>query len=163
MSFITDAMFNMMAYLPKLCSWWMYKPKRTKEEIKVGVSAQSGSVEVWCDKEQAHMSVYVEFTNNNPFPIDIDRCWVSGSIHTAQMKALNLVGTKIPSKETGKLLVEGPIDEVNRRRVKTCPPAREEMRLVVNAIIINKYHIIRDFSHAFDCLMCRLINKNIEE
>jgi hypothetical protein len=161
MSILTDIGLNVISHLPKLFSWWLYKPKRTKNLIEVDVSAQDGSVEIWCDRPQARFSITVQFRNNNPFPIEIDRAEASARLHTAKFKAINFFGLKITEGKTESLQLEGRIDEQNLNYVNDSPDG-ENLRVEVKAIVMNKYHTIRSFSKNFDRLMCRLINKNIE-
>lgn len=160
MSFFTDLALSAISHLPKIFNWWLYNPDKTKQRIEVDVSAQEGSVEVWCNKDQVKFKIYIQFKNNNPFPIEIDRSEVFGNLHAAQLKASNLFGLKLGKGKSDSLLLEGKIDDINLTKVNDSPD-NESMRIEIKAIILNKYHIIRDFRIPIDRLMCKLINKNI--
>jgi len=122
------------------------------------VSAQEGSVEVFCDKYQSKFTVILDFKNNNPFPIEIDRIEISGDVSSASMKAIELLGAKIEPDKKDKFFLDGKIDAVNLEKINKAPN-NEALRLEVKAVIINKYYNIRDFSHHFDRLMCKYYNK----
>ena len=159
MELITDIFLTLVSHMPKqLVSWWLYSPKRTKENIEISISAQEGSVEVWCDKEQAKFSLWIQFNNNNPFPIEIDRSEAIGSFCTARLKAINLFGMRLNKGESNSLHLEGKIDDINLNRVNESPE-NESIRIELRAIIINKYHNIRDFIYRFERLMCKFYNK----
>lgn len=159
MELVTDIFLTLVSHMPKqLVSWWLYSPKRTKENMEVSISAQEGSVEVWCDKEQAKFSIYVQFKNNNPFFIEIDRAEALGSLCTARLKAINLFGRRLKKGESASLHLEGKIDDINLKQVNKSPE-NESLRLELKAVIVNKYHLIRDFRCQFDRLMCKFYNK----
>ena len=162
MSLLTDVTFNAISQLPKLFSWWLYKPERTLSHIDVEVSAQEGSVEIWCDKTQARFSIIVQFRNNNPFPIDIDRAEASANLHTAHFKAINFFGAKIKESRSEILRLDGRIDDQNLKYVNESPDG-EALRVEFRALVTNRYHTIRNFSIHFDRLMCKLVNKKIEQ
>lgn len=148
----------LVSHLPKLLSWWLYSPERTKENVEIFISAQQGSVDIWCDKIQAKFSLWIKFKNNNPFPIEIDQTEASGNLNTAHLKAINIFGRRFKKGESASLHLEGKIDDINLKRVNESPE-NESLRLELNAIIINKYHYIRDFRCQFDRLMCKFYNK----
>ena len=159
MGLVTDIFLTLVSHLPKqLVSWWLYSPKRTKENMEVSISAQEGSVEVWCNKEQAKFSLWIQFKNNNPFPIEIDRTEASGNLYTANLKAINLFGGRLKKSESASLHLEGKIDDINLKQVNKSPE-NESLRLELKAVIVNKYHLIRDFRCQFDRLMCKFYNK----
>lgn len=158
MEWVIDIFFKLFSHLPRIISFWLYSPERTKKNVEVFVSAQEGSVEVWCDKIQSNFSLWVEVKNNNPFPIEIDRAEASGYLHNARLKALNLIGIRLKRGESKSLHLEGRIDLANLEQINQAPND-ETLRLEVRAVIINKYHNIRDFTHQFDRLMCRYYNK----
>lgn len=158
MELVTDIFFTLISHLPKLASWWLYSPKRTRENVEVSISAKEGSVELWCDKCQSCFKVILEFKNNNPFSIEIDRVEVSGQLHTASMKAFELFGARLEKKKEVNLYIGGKLDETNLKKV-TQASIDEGLRLEVKAVIINKYHYIRDFRYQFDRLMCKFYNK----
>lgn len=160
MGLVIDIFLTLVSRLPKLVSWWLYSPKRTKENTEVSISAQEGSVEVWCDKEQAKFSIYVQFKNSNPFPIEIDRTEACGNLYTARLKAINLFGTRLNKAESASLHLEGKFDDINLKRVNESPE-NESIRIEIKAVIINKYHYIRDFTYRCDRLMCKFHNKNL--
>lgn len=162
MSIFIDMTLWFISILPKLFSWWLYKPERTMKHISVNVSAQEGSVEIWCDKKQAHFSIIIDFRNNNPFVIEIDRAEASANLHTAQLKAINFFGVKIDKGKTELLRLEGRIDDLNLKYVNESPRG-EHLRVELKAIVLNKYHTMRNFNKHFDRLMCKLINKKIEQ
>jgi len=158
MGLVIDIFLTLVSHLPKIVSWWLYSPKRTKENIEISISAQEGSVEVWCDKEQAKFSLWIQFNNNNPFPIEIDRTEASGNLYTARLKAINLFGRRLKKGESASLHLEGKIDDINLKQVNKSPE-NESLRLDLKAVIVNKYHLIRDFRCQFDRLMCKFYNK----
>jgi len=158
MELVTDIFFALVSRLPKLVSWWLYSPKRTKENVEVSISAKEGSVELWCDKCQSSFKVILEFKNNNPFPIEIDRVEISGKLHTASMKALELFGAKLEKNKKVNFYLRGKLDESTLEQVNQAPH-NEGLRLEVKAVIINKYHNVRDFRYQFDRLMCKFYNK----
>ena len=159
MNILTEIALSVISHLPKLFSWWLYKPERTMSHIDVDVSAQEGSVEIWCDRRQARFSIIIQFRNNNPFPIEIDRAEASASLSAAQFKAINFFGLKIEEGKTESFQLEGRIDDQNLEYVNQSPDG-EHLRVRVKAIIMNKYHTIRNFHKDFERLMCKLINKN---
>ena len=159
MELVTDIFLTLVSHMPKqLVSWWLYSPKQTKENMEVSISAQEGSVEVWCDKAQAKFSLWIQFKNNNPFPIEIDRTEASGNLYTARLKAINLFGRRLKKGESASLHLEGKIDDINLKQVNKSPE-NESLRLELKAVIVNKYHLIRDFRCQFDRLMCKFYNK----
>lgn len=158
MGLVIDIFLTLVSHLPKLVSWWLYSPKRTKENVEVSISAKEGSVEVWCDKAQAMFSLWIQFNNNNPFPIEIDRTEASGNLYTARLKAINLFGRRLKKGESASLHLEGKIDDINLKQVNKSPE-NESLRLELKAVIVNKYHLIRDFRCQFDRLMCKFYNK----
>lgn len=158
MELIIDIFFTLVSHLPRLLSWWLYSPERTKENVEVSISAKDGSVEVWCDKAQAKLSLWIQFNNNNPFPIEIDRTEASGNLYTARLKAINLFGKRLKKTESALLHLEGKIDDINLKRVNESPE-NEPLRLELKSVIINKYHLIRDFRCQFDRLMCKFYNR----
>ena len=153
-----DILLKLISHLPKIISFWLYSPERTKRNVEVYVSAQEGSVEVWCDKCQSMFKVILEFRNNNPFPIEIDRVEMSGYLHSASMKAIELFGAKIEANKKTNFFLEGKIDAANLEQINQVSND-ETLRLEVKAIIANKYHNIRDFRYHFDRLMCKYYNK----
>jgi len=158
MELIIDIFFTLISHLPRLLSWWLYSPGRTKKNVEISISAQKGSVELWCDKAQANFSLWIQFKNNNPFPIEIDRTEASGILYTAHLRAINIFGRGLKKGESASLHLEGKIDDINLKRLNESPE-NESLRLELNAIIINKYHCIRDFRCQFDSLMCKFYNK----
>jgi len=158
MGLVIDIFLTLVSHLPKLVSWWLYSPKRTKENVEASISAKEGSVEVWCDKAQAKFSLWIQFNNNNPFPIEIDRTEASGNLYTARLKAINLFGRRFKKGESASLHLEGKIDDINLKQVNKSPE-NESLRLEVKSVIVNKYHHIRDFKCQFDRLMCKFYNK----
>ncbi len=162
MSILTDIILQVISHLPKLFSWWLYKPKRTTEHLSIDVSAQEGSVEIWCDKSQARFSMIVQIRNGNPFDIEIDRAEVSARLHMGQLKASNFFGAKVQKGKVESLRLEGRIDDQNLRYVNEAPNG-EHLAADIRAIVVNKYHTIRTFNRQFDRLMCRMINKRIEQ
>jgi hypothetical protein len=158
MELFTNVFFTLVSHLPRLASGWLYSPERTKENVEVSISATEGSVELWCDREQAAFKVRLEFKNNNPFPIEIDRIEASGRLHTASVKAFDLFGGKIEQNKKTVFWLTGKLDEVSLERINAAPD-EERLRLEVRAFIINKYHYIRDFSSTHDRLICRFCNK----
>ena len=161
MSLLIDIVFNMLSYLPRIFNWWLFKPERTTRQLDIDISAQEGSIEIWCDRSHARFAIIIQFRNNNPFPIEIDRAEASASLHTARFKAINIFGIKIKKGETQLLRLEGRIDDENLKYVNRSPEG-ENLRMEFNAVIMNKYHTIRDFRKYFDRLMCKLINKSSE-
>jgi len=162
MNLVVDIFFRLVSYLPKLVSWWLYTPKRTKENIEVFISAKEGSVELWCDKYQSKFNVVLEFKNNNPFPIEIDRVEISGHLHGASMKAVELFGAKLGNSKKVNFYISEKMDESNLDIVNKAPHD-ETLSLEVKAVIINKYHYIRDFRYHFDRLMCKFYNKKLPQ
>jgi len=155
-----DILLKLISHLPKIISFWLYSSERTKRNVEVYVSAQEGSVEVWCDKCQSMFKVILEFRNNNPFPIEIDRVGISGYLHSASMKAIELFGAKIEANKKVNFFLEGKIDAANLEQINQASND-ETLRLEVRAIVINKYHHIRDFTYRADRLMCKFYNKNL--
>ena len=158
MELVTDIFFALVSRLPKIFSWWLYSPERTVKNVEVFISAQEGSVEIWCDEAQASFKVIPEFKNSNPFPIDIDRVEISGQLHNASIKAFELLGAKLEKNKKVNLYPRGKLDESSLKRVNQAADD-EALRLEVRIVIINKYHYIRDFSCHFDRLMCKFYNK----
>jgi len=144
--------------LPKIVSFWLYSPERTKRNIDVIVSAEEGSVEVWCDKRQSKFTVTLGFRNNNPFPIEIDRVGISGYLSGVSMKAFELFGAKVEANKKVDLFLEGKIDAASLEQVNQVSND-DTLRVVINSIVINKYYNIRDFKRHFDRLMCKYYNK----
>lgn len=162
MGLVIDIFLTLVSHLPKLVSWWLYSSKRTKGKVEVSISAREGSVEVWCNKAQAKLSLWVQFKNNNPFPIEIDRVEALASFYTAQMKATNLFGIRLKRGGSDSLHIEGKIDDVNLKRVNESSEDRG-MRVEIQAVVVNKYNTIRDFRVYLENMMCRLVNKNIKQ
>ena len=162
MDLLMNALLELVSHLPKLLSSWLYSAERTKKNVAVSISARAGSVEVLCDKAQARFSLCVEFTNNNAFPIEIDRAEAAGILHAARLTANNLFGMPLKKGESGVLRLEGRIDDINLELVNNVPE-NESLRIEFRAIIVNKYHTIRDFRVHFDSLMCKLINKRAKQ
>ena len=158
MELVTDIFFALVSRLPKIFSWWLYSPERTVKNVEVFISAQEGSVEIWCDEAQASFKVIPEFKNSNPFPIDIDRVEISGQLQNASMKAFELLGAKLEKNKKVNLYLRGKLDESSLKQVNQAADD-EPLRLEVKAVIINKYHYIRDFTCNFDRLMCKFYNK----
>ena len=158
MELVIDIFFTLVSHLPKLLSWWLYLPKRTKENVEISVSAQEGSVELWCDKLQSRFNVILEFKNNNPFPIEIDRVEIYGQLNNASMKAFELFGAKVRKNKKVNLYLRGKLDESSLAIVNQVSD-NEALRLEVKSVIINKYHYIRDFTYHFDRLMCKFYNR----
>jgi hypothetical protein len=144
MKLVIDIFFRLVSHLPKLLSWWLYSPKRTKANVEVFISAQQGSVEVWCDKCQSKFNVMPEFENKNPFPIEIDRVEISAQLHNASMKAVNIIGATLETNQRAKLYLTGKLDESSLIQVNEAP-VDEPMSLVVKAVIVNRHHYIRDY------------------
>lgn len=161
MKLAIDILFALVSHLPKFVSWWLYSPKRTKEKVEVSISAQEGSVEFWCDKRQSCFNVILEFKNNNPFPIEIDRVEISAQLHSTSIKAFELFGAKLKNNSKANIYLRGKLDQSSLIQInQTLPDAR--LRLEVRSIIINKYHYIRDFKYSFDNLMYKCYNKKTQ-
>ncbi len=158
MSIYTELVLNSLSHLPKIFNWWLYKPEKTIKRIDVNILAKEGSVEIWCDKAQAKFSLWIQFKNNNSFPIEIDRSEASGYLYTAHLKAINLFGKRLKKGESATLHLEGNIDDINLKRVNGSPE-NESLRLELKAVVLNKYHRIRDFRCQFDRLMCKFYNR----
>jgi len=162
-SILIDIIRFVFSHLPKLLSWWLYKPQRTTKNITFSVSAKDGSVEVWCDEQQSKFKIIIDIKNDNPFPIEIDRAEASASLYTARLKALNLFGVQVGKGESKALILESRMDEPNRKLVNSSPE-NERMKVELKAIIKNKHHhSIRIFNITLGGLMCRLINKEAKE
>ena len=158
MELVIDIFFALVSRLPKLVSWWLYSPKRTKENVEVSISAQEGSVELWCDECQSSFKVILEFKNNNPFPIEIDRVEISGHLKNASMKAFELFGARLEKNKKVRLYLKGKLHESTLAQVNQAADD-EPLRLEIKSVIINKYHCIRDFTYRFDRLMCKFYNR----
>jgi hypothetical protein len=158
MSILVDLFMNTVPYLPGPFIWWLYKPERTLRYVKAEILARQGSVEVWCDKEQARFRLWVQFTNDNAFPVEIDRVIASGNLHAAHLEASNLMGTNLRKGQSASLLLEGRIDDVNLERVNRSPDD-QALQLTLRAVVANKYHTMREYTIGFSSLMCRLCNK----
>ncbi len=117
-------------------------------------------MEIWCDKCQSKFKVILEFKNSNPFPIEIDRVEISGYLHSASMEAVELFGAKLEKNKKVNFYLEGKLDAASLEQVNQTSKD-ETLRLEVRAIIINKYHHIRDFTCRFDRLMCKFYNKKL--
>ncbi|MGD0077481.1 MAG: hypothetical protein ABSB91_02510 [Sedimentisphaerales bacterium] len=136
-----------------------YSPEKTKQNIEVSISAQEGSIEMWCDKYQSMFRVYLEFSNNNPFPIEIDRVEVSGYTYSsASVEAINLFGEKIEAHKKYRILLKGKIDSANLEKINQAA-TDETLRLDVRAVILNKFYNIRDYVSHLDNVRCRYINR----
>ena len=73
-----------------------YSPEKTKQNVDISISAQEGSVEIWCDKQQSRFNVILEFKNNNSFAVEVDRIETTGYLSNgASMKAFDLVGARL--------------------------------------------------------------------
>jgi len=149
MSILVDLSMNAVPYLPRPFIWWLYKPERTLQHIKAEILAHQGSVEVWCDREQAKFCLWVQFKNDNPFPVEIDRVIASGNLHAVHLEASNLMGTHLKKGQFTSLLPEGGIDDVNLDRVNRSPDD-SSLRLTLYAVVANKYHTMREFRTGFD-------------
>jgi hypothetical protein len=160
MNILVDLSMNIVPYLPRMFTWWLYKPERTLRNITVDISARQRSTEILCDREQAKFSLWIQFKNDNPFPVEIDRLIASGNLHTAHLEASNLLGTHIKKGECASVHLEGGIDEVNLARVNSSPDD-PLLRVELCGVIANKYHTMRTFRKSFDDLMCRLVNKKV--
>lgn len=158
MELVIDIFFALVSRLPKIFSWWLYSPERTVKNVEVFISAEEGTVEIWCDEAQASFKVIPEFKNNNPFPIEIDRVEISGQLNNASMRAFELLGAKLKKNKKVNLYLRGKLDKLSLKQVNQAAND-EALRLEVKAVIINKYHYIRDFSCNFDRLMCKFYNK----
>lgn len=155
---VIDIFFWLVSHLPQILSWWLYSPERTKSNIGVFISAQQGTVEVWCDKCQSKFNVILEFENKNPFAIEIDRVEISARLQNASMETVDLFGSRLETNKRAKLYLTGKLDESSLIQVNEAPDD-EPLHLVVKAVILNKYHKIRDYRHDFDRVMCKFYNK----
>ena len=158
MELVIDIFFKLVSHLPKIISFWLYSPERTKKHVDVSISAQEGSVQVFCDECQSKFAVTIDFRNNNPFPIEIDRIEISGNVSSASMKAVELFGAEIGPNKKNNFFLDGKIDPANLELINQASND-ESLRLEVKAIIVNKYYNIRDFRHHFERLMCKYYNK----
>lgn len=122
------------------------------------MSAQEGTVEVWCDKYQSQFNIILDVRNNNPFPIEVDRVEATGYIHSASMKAIDLFGVEIKAHQKANIFLRGRIDAANLEQINQVPDD-ETLRLEAKAVIVNKYHNIRDYIHRYDRLVCKYYNK----
>jgi hypothetical protein len=136
-----------------------YSPEKTKQNVEVSISAQEGSIEIWCDKYQSMFRIYLDFKNDNPFPIEIDRVEVSGNTYSsASVEAIELFGERIEAHKKARMFLKGKIDSANLEKINQAT-ADETLRLQVKAVIINKFYNIRDYTHSFDRLVCKYYNK----
>jgi len=136
-----------------------YSPEKTKQNIEVSISAQEGSIEMWCDKYQSMFKVILEFKNNNPFSIEIDRVEISGYTYSgASVEAIELFGERIEAHKKARIFLKGKIDSANLEKINQASND-ETLRLEVKAIIVNKYHNIRDYKYHFDRLRCEYHNR----
>lgn len=155
---VKDFILQIISYLPRLVNWWLYSPERTDRNVDVSISANESSIQIWC--VQNEFQVQVEFRNNNPFPIEIDRLIIRGDYYSAELIATENFGTRIRPKEKSILLAKGKFDTSMEARIKQ---AKDDttISLEVNALIINKCHRIRNFRRNFGNQLCRVINKNL--
>jgi len=153
-----DFILHIISYLPKLFNWWLYSPKRTARNIDISISASDSSIEIWCVQNQ--FCVRVEFRNNNPFPIEVDRLIVKGSYSNDVLVATERFGVKIAPKKKSILTADGKFDISTEAKIKQ---AKDDttINLEVRALIINKCHRIRDFKRVFEHQLCRATNKNV--
>jgi hypothetical protein len=158
LSVILELCLSVISCLPKFVSWWLYSPKRTKRNTKVSISANEGSVEFYCDKYNAAFNIWLEFDNQNPFPIEIDRIELSGNVHSASVKAFEFLGARIKEKKQYRFWLRGKFDEATLEQINAAPD-NATLRLEIRALILNKHYHIRDFTCSFDRLMCTFHNK----
>ena len=154
---VTDFILNIISYLPKLFNWWLYSPKRTERNVDVSISANESSIQILCIQNE--FQVQVEFRNNNPFPIEIDRLIVNGHYYTVTLTASEKFGIRIMPKKKASLIANGKFNISTESQIKQ---AKDDttIRLEVNALIINKCYRIRNFRRSFNSQLCRVINKN---
>lgn len=155
---IIDFILNLISHLPKLFNWWLYSPKRTDKNIDVSISASDSSIEIWCG--QREFRIRPEFRNNNPFPIEVDRLEIKGSLDSVRLTATQNFGTEIPPKKKTTLTAEGKFDTSTEIQIKQTKDDTT-IRLELIALIINKCHRIRNFRRHFENLLCRVINKKV--
>ena len=155
---VKDFILNIISYLPKLVNWWLYSPERTDRNVDVSISANESSIQIWCIQNE--FQVQVEFRNNNPFPIEIDRLMVKGHYYTVTLTASEKFGIRIMPKKKDSLIAKGKFNVSTESQIKQ---AKDDttIRLEVHALIINKCHRIRDFRRHFDSQLCRVVNKNV--
>src|SRR4030067_2958261 len=148
---VTDFILNIISYLPKLFNWWLYSPERTDRNVDVSISANESSIQIWCIQNE--FQVQVEFRNNNPFPIEIDRLVVKGHYYTVTLTASEKFGIRIMPKKKTNLIAKGKFNVSTESQIKQ---AKDDttIRLEVNALIINKCHRIRNFRRSFDSQLC---------
>lgn len=155
---VKDFILNIISYLPKLVNWWLYSPERTDRNVDVSISANESSIQIWCIQNE--FQVQVEFRNNNPFPIEVDRLTITGRYYTADLVAAENFGTRIQPKQRSILIAKGKFDTTMEERIKQ---AKDDttIRLEIQALIINKCHRIRHFRRSFEYQLCRVTNKNV--
>lgn len=169
MQLLLDIFKNLISYLPQLVNWWLYSPERTKKNIDVTIHNKEGYVEFDCDERMPFFRIIIEFKNNNPFPIEIDRIqingWMPGAANhdviteCAIIKAFELMGGEIKKNQKMKFGLIGNIDNSNLTVINQAPD-NATLNLHVKAVIKNKYHYIRDFKTDLNRLMCKFTNKS---
>jgi hypothetical protein len=160
---------KIVAYLPQLFNWWLYSSERTKKNIDVTIHNTDGSVEFLCDELNAFFRITIEFKNNNPFSVEIDRIEIRGWIPYAVnngvisrivvVRAVELMGGRIKNNQKMNFSLMGDIDKSNLIVLNQAPDDAI-LYLHIKAVIKNKYYCIRDFSTDINRLMCKFINKS---
>lgn len=172
MQFALDILKKIIAYLPQVFNWWLYSSERTKKNIDVTIHNKDGSVEFCCDEQNPYFRISIEFKNNNPFPIEIDRIrihgWMPGALKNgaiseiALIKAFELMGGRIDKNQKRDFCFRDNLDDVNLKIVNEAP-YDTILNLHIKAVIINKYYYIRDFTTDLNRLMCKFVNKNVQK
>ncbi len=158
MDILKELFFQIVAHLPMLLSGWLYSSKRTKAHVEVTIPAREGSVDIFCDRVQSSFRIAIEIRNSNPFPIEVDRIEATASLSGGSMRALELFGGSVQTNRKVSFYLTGRIDEANLEMINKAPD-NEMPRVHIHAIVINKYHRIRDFMHDEDRVMCRFSNR----
>ena len=167
MQLALDIFKEIVAYLPQLFNWWLYSSERTKKNIDVTIHNKEGSVEFYCNEQMHFFRITIEFKNNNPFPIEIDRIQINGWIpiithdvinQAVFIKAFELMGGRIKKNQKMNFGLIGDIDSSNLNFLNQAPDDAT-LNLHIKAVIKNKYYCIRDFSKDINRLMCKFIDK----
>lgn len=152
---------KLIVVLPKIINWWLYQEKRTIKNVKINISAQEGSCEIYCS-ELSTFTICFEILNNNPFGIDIDRIVIKGNYATGSAKlfAENMIGAKIGSNSSERFHVTGNIDSSQIKHIKAVPNDKSLVSCEIQIVMNNKYNKIR-YREELERLMCKVINKNV--
>lgn len=149
---------KILSFFPRFVSWWLYREKKTKSKIKVRIDAQEGCCDINCG-EPPNFTLWVEISNGNSFPLDIDRIIFKGSFgHSAQLYVENLIGGVIASFGSERFILESYIEPSQVKKIKASEDGAGINYGEIKLVLSNKYYKMRYIEH-FERIRCGVKNK----